>query len=952
MPFRSASFAAFAAAVVAASPAAASAHAPRPVRALVSVYGGSISAAHASPALRGRLNRRDLAALRLRSTSVRARQQIAVAQKHRRELALLEVSRGSARAGARLAAVARRLRGVGATIETADPLTGALTIDVAAGALARISGWRDVASVLPAPPKPHALAHIDPPYSVGADAWWNAGYTGGTGAADVTALAGRAAANLVINDMASLQEDHPAFAGIKFEDPPGAATHCANDTYDCPHPSEVLTFAVGRPVPTCPVASGYVCNSADLDADNKGMAPGVDYVLDPDTAGASWPSGEGYAGLAWAYGITQYGMQGGVLPGAAHPGQIENNSTSSGTATADDTTQEQGADMVTSQYGVMNFHACGNGGPGPSTVDRPSIAYDSVCVGAFDVGSSATDPSDDTIYSWSSVGPTPAGRKKPDLVAVGGGVGANYLWQSSGSLWNGVTGTSFASPQAAGGGLLLMGSGITDPLAVKAILIDSARQGRATAASAMGTQTGWQPDWGWGELDMADAFAQRTNFDAATVKPNSARYYRASTTTAGDRATLVWNRRVSGDVAHRVWGGNPMTAYPLSNLNLFEYDSASGAQRGASTSTIDNVEQVRSPGADTIVYKVTAGAVQGATAEPYALAATRQVTPLVTPEPVVAVSSDKTTLGPADSANVTVTVTNPSPDLAATGFAETVSPSNGIQATEASTDAAAPTTLAAGQSYVRHYTVRGNADGSSALNVNTSGTAYGTTLTGTGQRTFAVDLSGPAATAGAPYSPAPGPFTVSWGAVDPSGVASYEVQAATDGGSFAAWTSGPATSASWTGQAGHRYRFRVRATDTLGNLGAWAETGDAAVPLPVVVLPPLSPVLQPPIAPTLQSAGLRISSLAAAGRVVTVRGALNAAAAGVVKVSARVRVGAKTVTVTTTAHPVRGVFVARIRLRAPGRLLSATARYGGSSSFRAATASRTAAASRKAKSKR
>src|SRR5207248_2626298 len=86
------------------------------------------------------------------------------------------------------------------------------------------------------------------------------------------------------------------------------------------------------------------------------------------------------------------------------------------------------------------------------------------------------------------------------------------------TFWNRLersdTGTSFASPQVAGAAALLYGAGLTDPLVVKSILLDSATLGRATPASPMGTQTTWQPDWGWGELNLDAAYRQRDNFAA------------------------------------------------------------------------------------------------------------------------------------------------------------------------------------------------------------------------------------------------------------------------------------------------------------------------------------------------------------------------------------------------------------------------------------------------------
>ncbi len=69
-------------------------------------------------------------------------------------------------------------------------------------------------------------------------------------------------------------------------------------------------------------------------------------------------------------------------------------------------------------------------------------------------------------------------------------------------------------------------------------------------------------------------------------------------------------------------------------------------------------------------------------------------------------------------------------------------------------------------------------------------------------------------------------FAVSWTGVDGwSGIASYDVQASTDGGAWAGWLSGTrATSDVWLGADGHAYAFRVRARDGKGNLSAWNVT--------------------------------------------------------------------------------------------------------------------------------
>lgn len=67
---------------------------------------------------------------------------------------------------------------------------------------------------------------------------------------------------------------------------------------------------------------------------------------------------------------------------------------------------------------------------------------------------------------------------------------------------------------------------------------------------------------------------------------------------------------------------------------------------------------------------------------------------------------------------------------------------------------------------------------------------------------------------------------VSWTGTDTgSGIASYDVGRSYDGGAYKTIASGTtATSINWTMTPGHTYRFRVRARDKAGNVGAWVTT--------------------------------------------------------------------------------------------------------------------------------
>jgi spore germination protein YaaH/flagellar hook assembly protein FlgD len=91
---------------------------------------------------------------------------------------------------------------------------------------------------------------------------------------------------------------------------------------------------------------------------------------------------------------------------------------------------------------------------------------------------------------------------------------------------------------------------------------------------------------------------------------------------------------------------------------------------------------------------------------------------------------------------------------------------------------------------------------------------------------FLVDRSGPqAGITMLPATQGDEGFVVTWSATDVSAIASYDVQASTDGGPWTAWLTGTAaTSDVWLGRDGHGYAFRVRARDAKGNLGSWNVT--------------------------------------------------------------------------------------------------------------------------------
>jgi hypothetical protein len=575
-------------------------------------------------------------------------------------------------------------------------------------------------------------------------------------------------------------------------------------------------------------------------------------------------------------------------------------------------------------------------------------------MGAYDFWGTE-DPSDDRIAAFSSRGPSPGGRKKPDLAALGVTMYADRRWADPGhGLWAGSdTGTSWAAPQAGGAAALLAGSGISDPAMQKAILINSARLGRATPSDPMGTQTGWQPDWGWGALNLDQALAERTNGAPGSVPGNSARFFRASAVASGDRTTLVWHRRVG--LACYSWEC-PAQPFPLTNLDLQQLDPSTGAVLTQSNSAIDNVEQVRSPGAAaTAIYKVKAtSSVDGLSAEPFAVTARRALTPLATPQPTVTLNVAAGTQRAGQTATVTATVRNPSDDLTAENASVALELPAGVELVngEQTRNLGTLATDSAPQTFT--WTVKGTTDGLKDVIARAEASRYGETFTGTATDSFTVDETGPAPTLATPAGrTADSRLPVTWGATDAySPVTTYDVEASIDGGAWGPWLAATnETQGTYSASSGHRYRFRVRATDSLGNVSSWVESGETTVNSATSGPPPTgnpTPTNPTPPTPAKSSAALGLAAVKRSGSTIRISGKVASGATGRVFVTYSARVGRKTYKTRATAASLkRGRFTATLKLPAKLRKVrrgTLEIRYAGDSNFAAQTLKRTVTA--------
>lgn len=293
-----------------------------------------------------------------------------------------------------------------------------------------------------------------------------------------------------------------------------------------------------------------------------------------------------------------------LMTGTVERPENVNFSFSAGTATTDYGPIDQFFDAVIDAYGIMVSKSTGNGGYSVNpTITRPAPAYNLLASANMD-DLNTVGRADDVITSSSSRGPTTSGRKKPDITAPG--TNTNTTTRTLGFTTT-FGGTSSASPHTGAGILLLMDLGLTEPLACKAVLLNTADAWRdnntqTTADDGPTTGTHWNRTFGWGYLDLGEAYTNGLDaFIRTLTAPGGGQSFRLfkGTMFTNEKATLCYNRHVT-----YIGAAYPTNIEGFSNLDLFAYRLGTGALLTSSTSAIDSVEQLAVASDGEVVLKV------------------------------------------------------------------------------------------------------------------------------------------------------------------------------------------------------------------------------------------------------------------------------------------------------------------------------------------------------------
>ncbi len=276
-------------------------------------------------------------------------------------------------------------------------------------------------------------------------------------------------------------------------------------------------------------------------------------------------------------------------------------------------------DQVVNHEKIMWVKSAGNQGiaeiGNKSTMTSPADNYNALTVANMNptilvngVPQQTPDRTRHAIRYTSSRGPTLNGRRKPDITAPGNDTRTcapdaqkyKLFYTPPMDFHDGyrlMGGTSSAAPHVGAAILLLQDAGIKNPMAEKALLLnsadawtDSSKPGPDDPLHAytgghyavMGSE--WNPTYGWGYLNMQKAFEQRTNIiEDELTSTHPMKEYNVELPVGG-KVTLVHERRVGYHPDNSEWR--------LSHLSLELYDADTQQRLATDASPIDTVHQV------------------------------------------------------------------------------------------------------------------------------------------------------------------------------------------------------------------------------------------------------------------------------------------------------------------------------------------------------------------------
>jgi serine protease AprX len=336
----------------------------------------------------------------------------------------------------------------------------------------------------------------------------------------------------------------------------------------------------------------------------------------------------------------------------------------------------QTIDYIVNQYQISWVKSAGNTGwisvnktaPYASTLSVPADSYNAIVVANMNNTLEKTDNtlvktsdrSQHVIQYTSSRGPTLSGRRKPDITAPGNdtrtcaptaevyAVKENPTFKpytptmqyDPTSETRLVGGTSIATPHVGAATAILYDAGIQSPMAIKALLINSAdtwtdndMPGPNDKKNPCNTDlpncghgkkagTEWNRTYGWGYINMDKAYQQKDFVLSRSIRPGTPLCFIADLE-ENDKVTLVWERRVGFKKDGSNWQLTPMS------LGLYDKN---GKLYSKDDSRIDNVLQVANyPYAkQRFIVKVEIPkdiqVIDGAIREPFALVGAKRLT--------------------------------------------------------------------------------------------------------------------------------------------------------------------------------------------------------------------------------------------------------------------------------------------------------------------------------------